>query len=1149
MLTPGEFVVKKAAVDKYGMNMLSALNEGYLHKGGPVGHKHKYGASSTPTPSGKTYVGGDGLNRDGNDAGFDALFNKKNWEKTANFFGLPSIGKTLQDLMKYGGPSPVGMLGMTAARLTGQDMKSTLGDNAIAASNVIPIPIAKLAKPVVNAAAKIIPQGVKKFVEKDLGIDMFTKLSAKLNNPGAISVANAAPEVPVVADPVTPTIKTPTAKQGTDVSKLTPEERSFHMAGIDQDAIMAIKGADPSSMSVPDAGSSFNPGQANAGLNYLKTGGSDYKPYTAQIWELVQSQREALLRQKYPNMDFSDVKSFNEAYAQEFYGIGNEESIALFKGVHALDSPQTAWREGDGNLGTYFSTNPYIAALYAAMLGNSKVGQELPMFMTSSMIKDLKNFLGEGAVRNGNAQGSMEFPQVLSGSQMAQTYPTPYSLPGYVYPEMFGQAPTSLKQLQDQWPFKFDQPSSITSPTPTVTSATKSPIFTPEIIEGGSSNYKGFTIGEDSTKFTFKGLDKGKGTYESVLDSDMADLDNIADSLFIIPTTPQGLIEAALKLNPNDKSLLSLLNNFKAKQYGPAETELLDFMVASSYIDKTNKVAPFIDTEGLALVISHLSGDKNATSLLNNKKTILNEILAKDKSGASPTPSLTPSMSIPELNQVPVIHSTSHKLNYDKDGNIIIHPSGYHRVGEGQLPRGEGTKEAYDVSVARPTVHTTLYGSVANLITDAWKASNTKIVSGLGGMIDANGNPYGLNPTDTFWSKSPGEALVFPKGTTSVIHPFEDEMAYAKELISRGIIKEGDKVPVIASDPNSNNILHLTKEKYTDDELQQIADLVQKESGERLTIQDGQLLTKLQMLNKPPTFQEMATPTEYLDRMAIQLAKQKLNIEGGPVHINGPTLSGSGATSFVQEIQKDLGIPNLVHAGSTPALRERPSFFDTPDLERADSGYSYSDPLTIDSLRFNALSGNYETPKVTKDKMVYDNDGFKSSAGPLTIADLEPYLNPTDFAADTIPLAPPKISNMTIPPIGPLTNLFNNEDTPVPPKIIKSTISAGKLKQLKKFMDPDLLMATGGLVPGLGNKDTISSMLTPGEFVIKKSAVEAYGANNLAKINDGTSTDSSVYNYSLSVNVNGNNLNADDIASTVMQKIKYIDGQRIRGQR
>jgi len=90
------------------------------------------------------------------------------------------------------------------------------------------------------------------------------------------------------------------------------------------------------------------------------------------------------------------------------------------------------------------------------------------------------------------------------------------------------------------------------------------------------------------------------------------------------------------------------------------------------------------------------------------------------------------------------------------------------------------------------------------------------------------------------------------------------------------------------------------------------------------------------------------------------------------------------------------------------------------------------------------------------------------------------------------------------------------------------------------------LFASGGYAMGT---DTIPAMLTPGEFVIKKSAVDSYGVKNLSKINSGMSPDSSVYNYSLSVNVNGNNLNADDIASTVMQKIKYIDGQRVRGQR
>lgn len=45
--------------------------------------------------------------------------------------------------------------------------------------------------------------------------------------------------------------------------------------------------------------------------------------------------------------------------------------------------------------------------------------------------------------------------------------------------------------------------------------------------------------------------------------------------------------------------------------------------------------------------------------------------------------------------------------------------------------------------------------------------------------------------------------------------------------------------------------------------------------------------------------------------------------------------------------------------------------------------------------------------------------------------------------------------------------------------------------------------ASGGLVPGSGNSDTVSARLTPGEFVIRKRAVEAIGAENLAKMNSG----------------------------------------------
>lgn len=43
--------------------------------------------------------------------------------------------------------------------------------------------------------------------------------------------------------------------------------------------------------------------------------------------------------------------------------------------------------------------------------------------------------------------------------------------------------------------------------------------------------------------------------------------------------------------------------------------------------------------------------------------------------------------------------------------------------------------------------------------------------------------------------------------------------------------------------------------------------------------------------------------------------------------------------------------------------------------------------------------------------------------------------------------------------------------------------------------------ASGGLVPGSGNRDTVPAMLTPGEFVIRKSSVAKLGASNLAAMN------------------------------------------------
>jgi TP901 family phage tail tape measure protein len=87
--------------------------------------------------------------------------------------------------------------------------------------------------------------------------------------------------------------------------------------------------------------------------------------------------------------------------------------------------------------------------------------------------------------------------------------------------------------------------------------------------------------------------------------------------------------------------------------------------------------------------------------------------------------------------------------------------------------------------------------------------------------------------------------------------------------------------------------------------------------------------------------------------------------------------------------------------------------------------------------------------------------------------------------------------------------------------------------------------AAGGYSRGT---DTVPAMLSPGEFIMSKYAVNSYGLDKMKAMNSGTYKGEKVYNYNLSVNVKSD-ANPDDIARVVMTQIKQIDSQRVRGQR
>ena len=104
--------------------------------------------------------------------------------------------------------------------------------------------------------------------------------------------------------------------------------------------------------------------------------------------------------------------------------------------------------------------------------------------------------------------------------------------------------------------------------------------------------------------------------------------------------------------------------------------------------------------------------------------------------------------------------------------------------------------------------------------------------------------------------------------------------------------------------------------------------------------------------------------------------------------------------------------------------------------------------------------------------------------------------------------------------------------------IVPKYMASGGMASPKYF-------AAGGVPRGT---DTIPAMLTPGEFVMSKYAVDSYGVDKMKAINSGSIEGDKVYNYNLSVNVKSN-ANPQDIAKTVMLEIKNVDSQRIRTQR
>jgi hypothetical protein len=64
-------------------------------------------------------------------------------------------------------------------------------------------------------------------------------------------------------------------------------------------------------------------------------------------------------------------------------------------------------------------------------------------------------------------------------------------------------------------------------------------------------------------------------------------------------------------------------------------------------------------------------------------------------------------------------------------------------------------------------------------------------------------------------------------------------------------------------------------------------------------------------------------------------------------------------------------------------------------------------------------------------------------------------------------------------------------------------------------LSPVQHLASGGIVPGTGSRDTVPAMLTPGEFVVTKKAAQAWGSDVLEMLNKGPAgtVDPAIFGY------------------------------------
>lgn len=477
----------------------------------------------------------------------------------------------------------------------------------------------------------------------------------------------------------------------------------------------------------------------------------------------------------------------------------------------------------------------------------------------------------------------------------------------------------------------------------------------------------------------------------------------------VLGITPQELLQEALLYRPNDKKLLSMLNNFNNKKYGKNETRLLDEIAASISIDKRGRMSQNEDTAGYAHVLSSLMGDQDATRLVSLKRKSLYSELDKIKQIKQKEARANPQDTDATWDDKVFIHSTARGVNIDKKGNALIYSA------------GDATRGTPD-SVPRSTVHTTINAPVESHMGGQWGNENQLIVGNAKKVLSSNNSPSILNVTDTAFPLSPGQPLRIPNA--SVVTPVSDAEKYKKLLMEKKLISnDGNTPPFIINDDKSNDVLYFIKKEgtYTDDD--------------RIAI-----LRDTGYPAKPKDI--VGRETDILKDEALTRAMRQQKVEGRPQKLGQWGTSNPSFDQGVYRLAAQKGLSGGIHQGSPSQLLEM-SAIDNRSYYSSQKTPNRFGNADIHSIRHVVASGHSKTNQREVRSFSRLDDDYVT-------------LNKGGFVPQT------------------------------------------------------LRMNRGNIVPGMGNKDTVPALLTPGESVINKKAtsqyrplIDAINSGNVAQLQGG----------------------------------------------